>query len=519
MREARPADEDLAQAPDLGVHPQRADVGHRAPRGWWTGGPAAPSSPRTGPRSHHTAGPTTRPDLRRARRPRRRGGGRVLARRWGDDDGDGGRRGDGEDQANGAGQRPDDLGRDVLGEEQLVGALPGERDEQEDRQRGSGVGEHDGVDGRGEVVAADPHRGGEQLPAAAPGVGGAQLPDGRGLADRHVVEDAERRDEDTARDEVVQPHVGRERLQQAAVLVTDAGQPGGVGAEDAGDGGQPETEHRSEQRGRGAQAQAVRQVEDDEHRRAGGGEPHRDRVRTVEEGRGHEEQENGPADPEADQRGEAAPACDEQHEEDEDRGEDEQRRLALDPGVRVRAVEDRPLLRRRVERRVRQPQQRHRVAGAQPRAADLRLDAHRLLRAVVEPDRQLPAVGVARGHVVRRVGGHRGARSGQRDDTALREGRALHRVVELRVRGQLAAWPEGDQAVRRGGGREQDEGDDDDPRHQRRRRQAVGAAVGQRAVRRGVRQGVVVAHRRGQRSPRVAVRSIGGWMSVAVPRR
>jgi hypothetical protein len=61
---------------------------------------------------------------------------------------------------------------------------------------GARVGQHEGVDGRGDVVAADAHGGPEQGGRAQGRVGGPQLPHRRGLSDRHVVECAERSDDE-----------------------------------------------------------------------------------------------------------------------------------------------------------------------------------------------------------------------------------------------------------------------------------------------------------------------------------
>jgi hypothetical protein len=69
----------------------------------------------------------------------------------------GGRGRNGQDEPDGRGERSDGLLGDVLGGEEVEYRPVVNEQQQQDRRGGARVGEHDGVDGRGDVVAADSH--------------------------------------------------------------------------------------------------------------------------------------------------------------------------------------------------------------------------------------------------------------------------------------------------------------------------------------------------------------------------
>lgn len=69
---------------------------------------------------------------------------------------------DGEQQPRAADEVPDDFSADLVTGEQVVGAAPGDAEQQEQRQGRAGVGEHQPVDRGRDVVVPDPHPAGEQ---------------------------------------------------------------------------------------------------------------------------------------------------------------------------------------------------------------------------------------------------------------------------------------------------------------------------------------------------------------------
>ena len=69
-------------------------------------------------------------------------------------------------------------------------------EDEQDGERGAGVGEHERVDGRAEVVAPDDHGFLDQLATVNQRVRAAEREHGGGLRDGDVVEDAEGADDD-----------------------------------------------------------------------------------------------------------------------------------------------------------------------------------------------------------------------------------------------------------------------------------------------------------------------------------
>ncbi|CAA9341566.1 MAG: hypothetical protein AVDCRST_MAG48-3669 [uncultured Friedmanniella sp.] len=253
-----------------------------------------------------------------------------------DGDADGGRQRDGEHQADRADQGADDLTGELLGLEHLQQRPVVDRDQQEHRERGAGGGERDGVDRRGDVVAADPHRAGEQ-PAlgAALAVGVlavGQLPDRGRLGDRHVVEHAQPGQDDAAHHHRRQGQVRRGCGEHVVVLRRDAGQVRPTGRAPAQQGDEDEPEQRPHQRRRRPRAEPVRGVEDDEHDGRGADQADQDRVLTRHQGREHELDEDEPGETEPHQGGEAAPAGDHDDDGDEGQGEQQERGPALEVG-------------------------------------------------------------------------------------------------------------------------------------------------------------------------------------------
>jgi len=104
----------------------------------------------------------------RARQRRRAadGAGGALMGTSSDDGSDDGGQRDGEQQPRAADEVTDDLPADLVTGQQVVGAAPGDAEQQQQRQGRPGVGEHQRVDRRGDVVAPDPHPRGEQRPPA-----------------------------------------------------------------------------------------------------------------------------------------------------------------------------------------------------------------------------------------------------------------------------------------------------------------------------------------------------------------
>lgn len=92
-------------------------------------------------------------------------GGALMGTSSDDGSDDGGQR-DGEQQPRAADEVADDLPADLVTGQQVVGAAPGDAEQQQQRQGRPGVGEHQRVDRRGDVVAPDPHPRGEQRPPA-----------------------------------------------------------------------------------------------------------------------------------------------------------------------------------------------------------------------------------------------------------------------------------------------------------------------------------------------------------------
>ena len=243
---------------------------------------------------------------------------------------DGRGRRDREDESNGAGQRSHDLLGHGFGLQEVEDRALVEEQQQEYRERGTGIREHDRVDGRRDVVATDPHPGSEQGSSRQVRCRRAQLPHGRRLGDGHVVQDAESRDDDRRGEQVPRAHRLVESRQGCTFVVRDATQPREVNREDPEEGSDADAEERSREGRARPGRQPVRQVEDDEHdgRRADERDP--DAGLPLEEGRQHERDDDEPAETEPDEREDAAQPGDEGDDQDEQRQEQGEGRAALD---------------------------------------------------------------------------------------------------------------------------------------------------------------------------------------------
>lgn len=135
---------------------------------------------------------------------------------------EGGGDGDGGDEPDAADQRPHDLFGDEFAAEHVAEPLAGKGEQDEQRQRRSGVGQYQRVDGRCDVIAADAQRHLIQLPNSVGPVGYGQLPHSRRLGDRDVVEDAERSDDHPAQEEPPQVDVAGQGPEVLALLRSKA---------------------------------------------------------------------------------------------------------------------------------------------------------------------------------------------------------------------------------------------------------------------------------------------------------
>jgi len=147
-----------------------------------------------------------------------------------EEDGDGRRERHRQDDAEAAGERAHDLERHQLAIEGEHRGLGHQNQQDEHGEAGADICEEERVHGRSDMRTPDA-RG--RRPALAPtcgGVGG-ELPDGRGLGDGHVVEDAGRADDDGREEDgpgrpVGWHRVGRRRADRARRGAHDAGRTG-----------------------------------------------------------------------------------------------------------------------------------------------------------------------------------------------------------------------------------------------------------------------------------------------------
>ena len=120
------------------------------------------------------------------------------------------------DQPDAADQRAHDLGGHVLRGTHVAERPAGQREQQQQRQRRAGVGQHQRVHRRGHVVAPDPHGRREQRGRPQPRVGPAQLPDRAGLGDGDVVQHAQRADDHPGQQQAARVDPGAQRGDQVA---------------------------------------------------------------------------------------------------------------------------------------------------------------------------------------------------------------------------------------------------------------------------------------------------------------
>ena len=108
-----------------------------------------------------------------------------------------------------------------------------DREQQEQREGGAGVGEHECVHGRRHVVAPDPHGRTEEGDPTQARVRRAQLPDRRRLGHRHVVERSEGADHQAGQYEPATVDVRAERGSQVRGVLVGAAEPCELGERSA----------------------------------------------------------------------------------------------------------------------------------------------------------------------------------------------------------------------------------------------------------------------------------------------
>ena len=155
-----------------------------------------------------------------------------------------------------------------------------------------------------------------------------QLPHRGRLRDRHVVEHAEPGDDHAAQQDRAHPRLRGVRQQVEGVLPRQPGQVRRAARPRRQEPGREQPEQGADERGRRAQREAVRQVEDDEHDGRRRHQGHRQRGLALEQRRQHERADDAHRDAEPEQRREPPPPGHRDHQHREHRGEQAERRPA-----------------------------------------------------------------------------------------------------------------------------------------------------------------------------------------------
>ena len=204
-------------------------------------------------------------------------------------------------------------------------------EQHDERQRGADVGKEQGVDRGRDVRPADVHGPRRQDHARQRRAGLVELADRGGLGERHVVEDAERSEDDPGEEQPADVDVRQaDGLEVGGILrPAELGEPRELVEHERETRDQRQRRERADPGGEGLRPEALGQQEGRDGDPGRGQDRDPDRIAAGQDQRDDDLDDHHEGQRERDQRPDAAPAADDRHRDREDPEQDRQDRDAI----------------------------------------------------------------------------------------------------------------------------------------------------------------------------------------------